>query len=90
MWWWVLLLALNNVVGQYFNRYDETLMLCDSVWGSNSIPFSPFKSLINVSVTPATTQGALTLAVFRFEDRAHFLGNSEQVWQKGDLTKEEV
>jgi hypothetical protein len=52
------------------------MMMCEAIWGEQSIPFAQKPPFVQVTVTPFTPQISLTVAVFRFEDRHYFLGDS--------------
>jgi Lung seven transmembrane receptor len=69
-------LIAGQVASQVFMEYEfGSMMLCDALWGKHSVPFPRQEPSIEVKITPYSSHGSLTLALFRFEDRRHFESN---------------
>ena len=72
----MLFVLLGQVATQVFMEYEfGSMMLCDSLWGKNGVPFPSQDPSIEVNIKPYSSHGSLTLAIFRFEDRKHFESN---------------
>ena len=80
------LLAISKIAFAYKNE----LVLCEGMYGGNSIPFAIHSSEIKVKIVPASLKGSLSLAIYAFEDKnlfengpqAYPICYSEQVSQK--------
>ena len=68
------LLTLSTLVAAKMStRYDNNRMvLCDGIYAQQDIPFAVHSAKVQVKVKPHSRQGALTLAVYSFEDRLKF------------------
>lgn len=52
------------------HSYQNTLLLCEGVW--SQVPFPLHEAALKVEVSPATSSGSLTVALYAFEDRSLF------------------
>jgi hypothetical protein len=80
-----ILLGLINAQG--FNPYEGSMMVCEGLWGRQSIPFANEKASIQVNVRPLSESGSVTLAIFRYEDKNHFISGNTPIAHICDLDR---
>ncbi|KAJ3325482.1 hypothetical protein HDV06_004341 [Boothiomyces sp. JEL0866] len=66
-------LVQNSVAGK--NQLDSSLIVCEAVYAQSSIPFANIQSSVDIQIEPYSSNGAVAIAVFRYEDRFHIESN---------------